>query len=197
VALVAGIPHSRNPIRPSDRPCANPDQPLSEVSVVSLLVETGIMRLPLRTAPARRDSRNRKWTIAPNHVLAVHTRVRLRATHHRDFDDICLPSHAFVYPPSPLHPIQCHLNPPLHMHSLVVASFSVSHRRHEVRLSTPSLSTPRRLPPSKPYAKLPRRCPHPRVAFACVVRACRASPFASVAYAVSRDPRVLLNFFRL
>jgi hypothetical protein len=59
VALTVDIPHNSNPITHSDLPCANPDQPLHEVGVVSSLVKTGITRLPLRMPPpppARRDS---------------------------------------------------------------------------------------------------------------------------------------------
>lgn len=113
MALATGIPHSSsNPVTPLDSPCANLDQPLREVSVVSSLVKTGVTRLPLRTALARRDSRNRTWTIAPTHVLTAHTRVRLRAAHHRDSDDFCLTSHAFVYPP-PLYTLYSVIYSPL------------------------------------------------------------------------------------
>jgi hypothetical protein len=53
VALAVDIPHNRNPVTHSDLPCANPDQPLREVGVVSSLVKTGITRLPLRMPPPR------------------------------------------------------------------------------------------------------------------------------------------------
>lgn len=51
MALATGIPHSSsNPVTPLDSPCANLDQPLREVSVVSSLVEAGIIVYPWSTS---------------------------------------------------------------------------------------------------------------------------------------------------
>jgi hypothetical protein len=110
VALAVDILHNSNPVTPSDRPCANPNQPLREVGAVSSLVKTGITHLPLHTAPLdgaiRRTTRGRH---PQNHVIVAHTHVRLRVARRRGSDDVRPPCTCLSTPP--LHPIQCYLHP--------------------------------------------------------------------------------------
>jgi hypothetical protein len=139
VVLAVGIPHSSNPVTPSDSTCANPDQPLREVGVVSSLVKTGITRLPLRMAPARHGSHNRTWTTTP--------KPRSCSAHSRSLAHSPSSKTMFVYPRTRLSspsstPYTVSSTPPF-----FVCIASPLRRRPKVRTSTPSSSTPRRLPP--------------------------------------------------
>jgi hypothetical protein len=93
VALAAGTYHDRSSQRPSRstyRTAATSSHPRiapartptshCEVGTMSSLVKTDITRLPLRMAPARRDSQNRTWTTTPKpHSCSAHSRSLARS----------------------------------------------------------------------------------------------------------------------
>jgi hypothetical protein len=201
VALAAGTHHDRSsqqPSRSAYRTAATSSHPRiapartptshCEVGAMSSLVKTDITCLPLRMAPARRDSQNCTWMTTPKpHSCSAHSRSLARSPSSKTM---------FVYPrmclstPPPLHPIQCHLRPFLSMDSLAIVSFSMSRRRPKVRTSTPSSSTPvyPRLPPPLHVRAF---APFARVVVAVRVRG-RCTPSPSIR-ALSRTRSVHIS----